>query len=222
MRRSPGKPGKSGVSVTDNSARPSWLGRVRLVSIGAGFGLMVLGGTLIVRTPAAPQSDTTTTPGQTAPVKPDAPGTIDGAKNPELIPDEVAYRMLFLAVAEPEDATDEQKARARAKIIEAELNEADTEAFLNLTTDFHKEMTAVIAQNAEVRARNPFPDPRSTDWEILVGHRKRMEANVANTIAALPARLSADGQSKLQAHLLVVKQGIKRIPLPNMDLMPKD
>jgi hypothetical protein len=154
--------------------------------------------------------------------QPDPPGTIDGAKNPELIPDEVAYRMLFLAVAEPEDATDEQKARARAKIAAAQLSEEDTQAFLRLMADFHKETAAVLAENAKIRARNPLPDRQSTDWPILVGLRKRMEANVTNTIAALPARMSEDGQRKLQKHLLAVKQGIKRIPLPNMDLMPKD
>jgi hypothetical protein len=153
--------------------------------------------------------------------QPDPPGTIDGAKTPELIPDEVAYRMLFLAVAEPEDATEEQKTRARAKIAAAQLTEEDTQAFLKLMADFHEETAAVVAENAKIRARNPFPDRQSTDWSILVGLRKRMEANVTNTIAALPARLSEDGQRKLQEHLLEVKRSIKRVPLPNMD-MPKD
>ena len=154
--------------------------------------------------------------------QPDPPGTIDGAKNPELIPDEVAYRMLFLGVAEREDATDEQKARARGKIAPAGLSEEDAEAFLRLMADFHKEMTAVLAENAKIRERNPFPDRLSTDWPIVVGLRKRMEANALNTMAALPARLSPEGMAKLQAHLAEVKRGIKRIPLPNMDLMPKD
>jgi hypothetical protein len=168
------------------------------------------------------QSSPTATQLEMPTPQPDPAGTIDGAKNPELIPDEVAYRMLFLAVAEPEDATDEQKARARGKIAAARFSEEDTEAFLKLTTDFHKEMTTVISQNAEIRARNPLPDRQSTDWAILVGLRKRMEANVTNTIAALPARLSEDGLRKLHAHLEIVKRGIKRIPLPKMDLMPKD
>jgi len=168
------------------------------------------------------QSASTAPQPQTPTPQPDPPGTIDGAKNPELIPDEVAFQMLFLAVAEPEDATDEQKTRARAKIATAQLSEEDTQAFLKLLADFHKETTAVLAENAKIRARNPFPDRQSTDWPIVVDLRKRMEANALNTMAALPARLSPEGVAKLQAHLAEVKRGIKRVPLPNMDLMPKD
>jgi hypothetical protein len=168
------------------------------------------------------QTSTTASQAQPPTPRPDPPGTIDGAKNPELIPDEVAYRMLFLAVAEPEDATDEQKARARAKIAAAQLSEEDTQALLSLMADFHKETAAVLAENATIRARNPFPDRLSTDWPIVVELRKRMEANALNTMAALPARLSPEGVAKLQAHLAEVKRGIKRVPLPNMDLMPKD
>jgi hypothetical protein len=49
-----------------------------------------------------------------------------------------------------------------------------------------------------------------------------MEANVTNTIAALPVRLSPEGLNKLAKHLQEAKRGMKMIPLPNMDLMPKD
>jgi hypothetical protein len=45
---------------------------------------------------------------------PDPPGTIDGSKNPELIPDHVAYSILFRLLSDRN--TDEEKARVRAYI----------------------------------------------------------------------------------------------------------
>jgi hypothetical protein len=47
--------------------------------------------------------------------KTEPPGTIDGAKNPELIPDAVAWKMLFPAVAEPITAMDSELVQIRAR-----------------------------------------------------------------------------------------------------------
>jgi hypothetical protein len=163
-----------------------------------------------------------TTVAQAPAPKPDPPGTIDGKKNPELIPDEVAYKMFFLAVAEPENPTPEQLRRARAKIAAAGLGEQDTEAFLTLLGQFHKVNADIKAQNAVIHERNPFPHQISSDWKEAVELDKRRRQNVADTIAALPARLTPEGLAKLQAHLQEVKRGIKRIPWPDMPGMPKE
>jgi hypothetical protein len=98
----------------------------------------------MIATQALPQIESSQTPSSTTqqqavtPV-PDPPGTIDGAKNPELIPDEVALRMIVLAVAEPPDATEEQKARAQAKLNPIGLSEEDTIALLALLGEFHSQ-----------------------------------------------------------------------------------
>ena len=130
--------------------------------------------------------------------------------------------MFFLGVAEPEDATPEQKQRARAKIAPAGLGEQDTEAFLILLAQFHKVNAQIKAQNAVIHARNPLPHQDSTDWKEAVALDKERRQNVTNTIAALPARLTPEGLTKLQAHLQEVKRGIKRIPWPDMPGMPKE
>jgi hypothetical protein len=81
---------------------------------------------------------------------PDPPGTIDGPKNPELIPDDVAYRVLLLAIAEPEDASPEQKARARAKIVRAQLSEDDEVLFLTMATQYKTQIDSLAAQAAQI------------------------------------------------------------------------
>lgn len=145
--------------------------------------------------------------------QPDPPGTIDGAKNPELIPDAVAYRLLFLAVAEPENATDEQKARARGKMNPAGLSETDVEAFLLLLAQFDQGMTAINAQISKIRDRNPLAlSPLSADGQQVVQLTSQSNQLVSDTIAALPEKLSEDGLVRLHEYLQQAKGGMKYIP----------
>jgi hypothetical protein len=164
--------------------------------------------------------------GQTAPIttggpvviqqptpQPDPPGTIDGAKYPELIPDSVAYRLLFLAVAEPENATDEQIARARGKINPAGLSETDVEAFLLLLAKFGQGMTSINAQLGTIRDRNPLAlSPLSADGQQVQVLTRQMDQLVTDTITALPERLSSEGLAKLHDYLQQAKRGMKIIP----------
>ncbi len=144
--------------------------------------------------------------------KTDPPGTIDGAKNPELIPDEVAWKMLFLAMAELITATDEQKARARGKLAQALLPDDDTDAFILLMGQFHEGITAMDSERLQIRARNPFPDAASTDYSRLVELARQRKQLIADTINALPARLSEEGMKNLQSHLQRQKRGMKYLP----------
>lgn len=196
-----------------SSSKPASRGwrRWPLLAVGACLAFICLGGILIVGTVAAPQSEATTAAEQTATAS-DPPGTIDGAKNPELIPDQVALRMIVLAVAEPADATEAQKARALAKLRPIELSEEDTIAFLSLLADFHSQAKALDEQIEQIRVRAPIPHPDSTDYEQLVELGSRKNKLVNDTVAAIPARLSAEGLQKLAAFLPEAKKGIKIIP----------
>ncbi len=162
------------------------------------------------------QTDAPTAQDQSVTPAPDPPGTIDGAKNPELIPDHVAYRMIVLAVAEPADATDEQKERARAKINAIGFSEDDAASFLTLLGDFQTQAEAVDRQVAEVLVRAPIPHPASTDHRQLVDLGKQRDQLLNDTVAAFPARLSEDGLVKLQAFLAQAKKGMKIVPDPPM------
>lgn len=155
---------------------------------------------------------------QTQPAQPppsaatDPPGTIDGAKNPELIPDDVAYRLVLLAVAEPEDATDAQKTRFRAKIAPAGLSEQDTEALRLILAALQKELDALNAQANQILARDPLPLAGTPDYQQLVDLSKQRQPVFAEAMSALPARLSVDGVAKLQTYVRSVKRGMKYLP----------
>jgi hypothetical protein len=155
---------------------------------------------------------------ETQPVQPppaaaaDAPGTIDGAKNPELIPDDVAYRLVLLGIAEPENATDAQKARFQAKIAYAGLNEDDTVALLVILGAFQKQLDALQAQAEQILARDPLPLAGTPDYQQLVELSKQRQPVFAEAMSALPARLSVDGATKLQAYVENEKRGMKYLP----------
>lgn len=211
MSKSNREPRKPKFPIQRVVARNALFHRARIAAIGVTTALLVLGGAWIVRTPAAPQSETTTAEGQTtAPADP--PGTIDGAKNPELIPNEVALRMIVLAVAEPADATEAQKGRALAKLSPIGLSKEDTIAFLGLLADFHSQAKALDEQSAQIYARTPIPHPDSVDYEQLVDLGAQKNKVLNDTVAAIPARLSAEGLQKLAAFLPEAKKGIKIIP----------
>jgi hypothetical protein len=143
---------------------------------------------------------------------PDPPGTIDGAKNPEVIPDEVAYRMIVLAVAEPANATDFAKQRARGKLNPIGLSEDDTTAFLGLLAEYQTKANALDKQVAEVYVRAPIPDTASTDYKQLLALGKQKNQLVMNAVSAIPARLSEEGLEKLRLYLPQAKKGMKIIP----------
>ena len=163
-------------------------------------------------------SEPSITESQSVKPKPDAPGTIDGAKNPELIPDEVALRMVVLSVAEPPDANEEQIKRERAKLNPIGLSEEDTIALLTLLADFRAQADVIDKLAAEVYVRAPSPHPNSTDYQRLVDLGTQQSHLVTNAVAALPARLTSNGYQKLLLYLPEAKKGMK---MTNETLMPK-
>jgi len=146
-----------------------------------------------------------------APV-PDPPGTIDGSKNPELIPDSTAYRLVFLALAEPQNPTPEQKAQAQGKMAPIGFSSDDADAFLALLGEFDTTMSSINAQLAQIAARSPILSPGSTDAQTVLDLNNQTTQLFSDTIAALPARLSAHGVARLQTYVQQAKRGMKIIP----------
>lgn len=150
--------------------------------------------------------------GQASPARADPPGTIDGAKNPELIPDEVAYRLVLLALAEPENPTDAQRARFQTRIASAKLSEEDSKAFLPILGTFQKQLDALNARADQIRARNPIPLAGTPDYQSLVDLSKQREPVFVEAMSGVPARLSAEGYAKLQTYIQNAKRGMKYLP----------
>jgi hypothetical protein len=120
--------------------------------------------------------------------------------------------MVLLAVAEPENASDAQKARFQAKIASAGLNDEDTEAFRLVLATFQKQLDAVDAQINLILARDPLPYAGTPDYQQLVELGKQRQPVFAEAMSAMPARLSAAGVAKLDAYVQGEKKRMKYLP----------
>ena len=79
-------------------------------------------------------------------------GIVDGAKNPELIPDSAAYRLYFITVSELPNALAEQKNRQRAHLGKIGLKDPDLEALIGTLETFkvhYADLTATYNTTAE-------------------------------------------------------------------------
>jgi len=144
--------------------------------------------------------------------QPDPPGSIDGAKNPELIPNEEAYQVVFLGFAEHENATEAEKTRFHVKIAAAGLSDDDEQALFTVLAAFRKHKEALQAQASAIMARDPFPQAGSVDYQELLDLTNQHKTVFAEAMSAVPAGLSADGVAKLDAYVKGQKRGMKYVP----------
>jgi len=198
----------------NDTASRAWLRAPRLLAPGA-LAVAAAIALVVLARPTPPQPGLSLPQAATAPAsapQPDPPGTVDGAKNPELIPDEAAYRVVFLALAEHENATDAEKARFHTKIAAARLGSDDEQALFTVLAAFRKQMDALRVQVSAIMARDPMPHPNSVDYQQLLGLTKQYKAVFAEAMSAVPARLSAEGVARLDAHVKREKRRMKYVP----------
>lgn len=138
-------------------------------------------------------------------VKPDPLGTIDGATNPEMIPDHVAYMLIFRTIATPQ-GTDFEKARSRAWAKFSGLDEGEAYKLIEAANEFVTQVKPLDQQAHEIKNRS-WPNPDASVMAQLTALQARKEALVANIITSLPNRLGELTAEKLHQH---VSDNLKR------------
>lgn len=130
---------------------------------------------------------------------------IDGAQYPELIPDNVAYRMYFLAVAELPGAQGEAKARQQAHLIGAGIGEDEIPVAVEILGTFKTEFTSLVdAYNKTAEdaiTRHVRPDYPS--------FKKQLDALVETTRLRLRTSLTVQATNNLDAHIQREKRNMK-------------
>ncbi len=125
------------------------------------------------------------------------PGSIDGATNPELIPDVVAFRLFFSAVAETASPSATQMAKQDAKLRPIELSDADKGVLVIALAQFKANL--VKAQTSHTPLKTYLDD------------------TAQSTIQSLVSSMSADGFQRLEAYVRAEKRFMKRALYPQMD-----
>lgn len=114
------------------------------------------------------------------------PGWIDGSVSPNLIPDRMAYRLVFISLTLPASPSQHDLARQKAHLLQIGLSSADQTILLQAIAAF---ATAY------------------SSWEQAAGHTDDQAwAIVQNTRNALESQLSADGNSKFSAYVALAKR----------------
>lgn len=109
------------------------------------------------------------------------PRVVNGREHPELIPDALAYRMVFIHLSQFAGDPEKERVWLRAP----GLSEDDTEVLLRIMTAFKKEFDAIVkAYNdavEEASRRKEPPDP--SDIETFKSKRKELVAETRKEIA---------------------------------------
>lgn len=136
-------------------------------------------------------------------------GVVDGAKNPELIPDHAAYMMIFRLIA---SATTE-KDRNRIKNYIRELGpgrdsstDADVDALMTVAQEFQNEVGVLDEQVQQIKDRY-WPNPSPEVMAKLDQLQNQFDLILQEKIALLGQRLTAGGFNQLQHQ---VKERVKR------------
>lgn len=143
----------------------------------------------------------------------DEPGMIDGAKHPELIPDQVAYSLLFRTISGNQDP--EAKKRMRNYVRQMGLGKCptcpkatatgtdtdqDIDAFIAAADEFQQRVGVLDRQVIEIK-RNNWPNPSLEVMAQLTQLQRQKEAIIADIAASLPKRLSAKGVEHVRLHI---------------------
>jgi len=136
----------------------------------------------------------------------DPPGTIDGAVNPDLIPDVVAFRLFLGALAEGPGTSAAQPAgspsspltptaKQNAKLLPSALNSADMSALLQALNTWQASITPPA-----------WPPAAPVD----------LDAVTQTAMGVLQQQMSPSGFDSLLAQVRSEKKNMKRIPVSNM------
>lgn len=154
------------------------------------------------RTQAAQQNATGMMPNMTAPVS-----TIDGSRNPELIPDSEAYKLLFLSLSlepsKPDDQVD--AARRLAFVKQTGISDAEVAKVLTIMDEFRSQYETLTANyNAAATA-----DAAKGIIEDLTHYGEDVDGLVSMTRLSLQGALQTDSLSKFQSHVQRLKRHIR-------------
>lgn len=135
----------------------------------------------------------------------DSAPPIDGASNPELIPDLTAYRLFFVSIANSTNPSDEEKHRHRAYLNRVGLSDVEATSVDDVMTAFARDYESLIRKHNEsvklAIARDEVPD--------VAGFLATRDALVQAVRDSLKSVLSSEATSRLDVFVQAEKKRMK-------------
>jgi hypothetical protein len=136
------------------------------------------------------------------------PAAADGASDPNLVPDIVAYRLWLATVALPPGPTAAQQRRQHAQLVTAGLEGEDIGRASSALATFRTSYDYLIqSYNDSVAQAN-----QTGGTADLQGFLSQRDALVQSTEDALAGALTADGMAKLRTYVQGQKVNMKVAP----------
>lgn len=134
-----------------------------------------------------------------------APVIIDGTKHPELVPDSAAYRLYFLTVAVPADASDVEHRRQRAFLKMAGIGDEDLPYAISVLADFRSRYDDLVKQynDSVAQADKVGQTPDSATFLL------QRDALVQSVRDMLKLDISPASMAHLDAHMQREKRFMK-------------
>lgn len=133
-------------------------------------------------------------------------GLIDGAQHPELIPDQVAYRLYFVVVSEMPNATQQERLRQAAHLKSIGVTkDEDLQSLIQVLTDFKVRYTQLVTAYNQV-AEAADRAGSSPDFGTFLRNRDDL---VQSTRDRLTSTLSAEALALLDARVQSEKTHMK-------------
>ena|ERR1700741_3375169 len=128
---------------------------------------------------------------------------IDGSVHPELIPDNVAWRLYLLTVSENPVALPNETKRQNARLKNAGLEEAHIQAMVPILADFKVQYSALI------ELYNKSPEVTANTNDGLALFLLKRDALVQKTRHSIKSSLPDAVNAKLEAHVKEQKAHMK-------------
>ncbi len=140
----------------------------------------------------------------------------DGAKQPDAIPDWVAYDILVHTITTPVTATTREKQVAANLAKEIGLGGVSTSSLQRAASNSIQEILVLDRQVAEIKDRY-WPKPGNEVIEQLNDLQKQKEAILEKFVADLPIFIGADGaqilRNYIRANLKSKIKAFKEVPI---------
>ena len=120
---------------------------------------------------------------------------VDGAKNPELIPDSTAYRLWLVTVSPSPNATEKERTVRQAHLNRLQLTStADSVQLTAILTEFKSQYLSMIARyNESAKAAGS-----RADQKLFL---QQLDDLVSTTRTAIAQRLTLEGAASINAHV---------------------
>lgn len=136
---------------------------------------------------------------QTSPPHQHSETVIDGAKNPELIPDSTAHRLWFITVSQLPNATQQDRDRQRAHLASLQLSALDNLQLITILAEFKSQYNSLIERyNQSAKGGQP-------DMKLFLQQRDDL---VQTARAAITLRLP-ESASRIDARVQEHKKHIQ-------------